>query len=44
MLREYGHYFIKDTRLNLIQGYANLDLEELAKEWGALEPYECLAT
>jgi hypothetical protein len=44
MLREYGDYFIKDTRLNLIQGYANLDLETLAKEWDALEPYECLAT
>jgi hypothetical protein len=43
MKREYGTYYVLNTRYNVIQGYSYINLEEYAKEWDALEPYECLA-
>jgi hypothetical protein len=43
MKREWGTYYIVNTRLNIIKGWKLFDLEELAKEYDALKPYECLA-
>jgi hypothetical protein len=41
--REYGPYYILNTRMNIIPGYARIDLEELARELECLQPWEELA-
>jgi hypothetical protein len=43
MRREWGAYHVLNTRLGVIQGWKDINLESFAKEWGALKPYECLA-
>jgi hypothetical protein len=43
MRREWGAYHVLNTRLGVIRGWKDIDLESFAKEWGALKPYEKLA-
>jgi hypothetical protein len=42
MKRSYGPYYVLNTRHNVIQGYNYINLEEYAKEWDALRPWERL--
>ncbi len=42
MKREYGPYYVLNTRYNVIQGYDYINLEEYAKECDALKEWERL--
>jgi hypothetical protein len=43
MRREWGAYHVLNTRLGVIRGWKDINLESFAKKCGALKPYEKLA-